>query len=70
MSTHQYVYTSPDGAQVLLLIWPGHDPHIATRTHEGGSWGPPLALTRHDRDDSDARTGAPLAPSVVDEVAS
>lgn len=35
---------APDGAEVLVILWPTGDVHVAARADRSATWGPPLAI--------------------------
>lgn len=44
MTERTIVAVAPDGTEVLVILWPAGEVHVATRPDRAASWGPPLTV--------------------------
>lgn len=59
MDDRTIVAVAPDGAEVLVILWPTGDVHVAARPDRSATWGPPLAIRE---DSAGSQTQRSLIP--------
>ena len=44
MGERTVVAVAPDGSEVLVILWPTGEVHVATRPDRAATWSPPLTV--------------------------